>query len=77
VSYPLRWDDLDRVAPSDFTIHTALERLGGDDPWRDLMPAPQRLTDELVAEGEAIPVSRVQAMHEGKRRARARRTGTA
>jgi hypothetical protein len=27
----------------------------------------------LVAEGHAIPVARVQAMHEGKRRARARR----
>ena len=28
---------------------------------------------DLVAEGHAIPVARVQAMHEGKRRARARR----
>ena len=28
----------------------------------------------LVEEGHAIPVARVQAMHEGKRRARARRT---
>ena len=28
----------------------------------------------LVAEGHEIPVARVQAMHEGKRRARARRT---
>jgi len=33
------------------------------------MPGPQRLSDDLVAEGHAIPVSRVQAMHEGKRRA--------
>jgi hypothetical protein len=37
------------------------------------MPAPQPLDPDLVAEGEAIPVARVQAMHEGKRRARARR----
>jgi hypothetical protein len=27
----------------------------------------------LIEEGRAIPVARVQAMHEGKRRARARR----
>ncbi len=31
------------------------------------------LSDELIAEGREIPVPRVQAMHEGKRRARARR----
>jgi hypothetical protein len=29
--------------------------------------------DDLIEEGRAIPVARVQAMHEGKRRARARR----
>jgi bifunctional non-homologous end joining protein LigD len=73
VSFPLRWDELDEVQPSDFTIHTALDRLGDADPWAALMPPPQRLSEELVAEGRAIPVSRVQAMHEGKRRARARR----
>jgi bifunctional non-homologous end joining protein LigD len=74
VSFPLRWDDLDEIQPADFTIHTALERLSDEDPWQALMPSPQRLSDELVAEGDAIPVSRVQAMHEGKRRARARRS---
>ena len=37
------------------------------------MPAPQALPDDLLEEGRAIPVARVQAMHEGKRRARARR----
>jgi hypothetical protein len=37
------------------------------------MPAPQPLSETLVEEGRAIPVARVQAMHEGKRRARARR----
>ena len=40
------------------------------------MPAPQRLSADLIAEGHAIPVARVQAMHEGKRRARARRRQT-
>jgi bifunctional non-homologous end joining protein LigD len=73
VSFPVRWDDLDDVTPPDFTVHSALERLGDADPWGDQMPAPQSLPSELVEEGRAIPVARVAAMHEGKRRARARR----
>ncbi|HEX2382412.1 MAG TPA: non-homologous end-joining DNA ligase [Acidimicrobiales bacterium] len=70
VSFPVGWDELDDVTPSDFTIHTALRQLGDHDPWASHMPAPQRLRDELIEEGRAIPVARVQAMHEGKRRAR-------
>ena len=35
------------------------------------MPSPQRLSADLVAEGHEIPVARVAAMHEGKRRKRA------
>ena len=73
VSYPVAWDELDSIDPADYTVHTALGSLDGRDPWADLMPEPQRLSDDLVAEGHAIPVSRVQAMHEGKRRAKARR----
>jgi bifunctional non-homologous end joining protein LigD len=73
VSFPVDWDDLDDVSPADFTVHTALRRLGDDDPWAAHMPGPQRLSAELIEEGRAIPVARVQAMHEGKRRARARR----
>jgi DNA ligase D-like protein (predicted polymerase) len=74
VSFPVAWEDLDRVAPGDFTIHTALGLLGDGDPWTAHLPAPQALPADLVEEGRAIPVARVQAMHEGKRRARARRT---
>jgi DNA ligase D len=73
VSYPLGWDDLDDVSPGDFTIHTALPLLGKRDPWAEGMPSPQALPADLVEEGHAIPVARVQAMHEGKRRARAAR----
>jgi bifunctional non-homologous end joining protein LigD len=75
VSFPVRWDDLDDVSPADFTVHTTLDRLasGAAASWTDEMPAPQRLSDALIEEGHAIPVARVQAMHEGKRRARARR----
>jgi bifunctional non-homologous end joining protein LigD len=71
VSYPLGWDELDSVSPPELTLRTALDRLSGADPWRELMPAPQSLDAGLVAEGRTIPVARVQAMHEGKRRKRA------
>ncbi|WP_197093852.1 DNA polymerase domain-containing protein [Nonomuraea sp. SBT364] len=73
VSFPVAWEDLDKVSPRDFTVHTAVERLGAGDPWAELMPAEQRLPADLIEEGHTIPVARVQAMHEGKRRARARR----
>ena len=73
VSFPLAWSELGEVRPSDFTVHTALERLGDADPWAEQMPAPQRLPDDLIAQGHTIPVARVAAMHEGKRRAKARR----
>jgi DNA ligase D len=76
VSFPVAWDDLDAVAPADFTVHTALDRLGSADPWAELMPAPQTLPADLVAEGHEITPGRVQAMHEGKRRARSRRQST-
>lgn len=74
VSFPVGWDDLDDIAPADFTIHTALQHLGDANPWTAQMPNRQRLSKDLIEEGRAIPVARVQAMHEGKRRARARRT---
>jgi DNA ligase D len=73
VSFPVHWDDLDAVAPADFTIHTALGHLAGADPWAALMPAPQSIPADLIEEGHAIDGGRVQAMHEGKRRARARK----
>jgi bifunctional non-homologous end joining protein LigD len=73
VSFPVGWADLDRATPADFTVHTAAGLLGAGDPWAEQLPAPQALPADLVEEGRAIPVARVQAMHEGKRRARARR----
>jgi len=73
VSFPLPWDGLDGITPGDFTVHTAPALLAAQDHWAAAMPPPQPLGPDLVAEGHAIPVARVQAMHEGKRRARARR----
>jgi bifunctional non-homologous end joining protein LigD len=75
VSFPVEWGELDEVAPADFTIRTATAALHArPDCWAARMPAPQTLPDDLVAEGHAIPVPRVAAMHEGKRRARVRRS---
>jgi bifunctional non-homologous end joining protein LigD len=73
VSFPVAWEHLDGVTPADFTLRTAARLVADGDPWADRMPAPQRLDAGLVEEGRTIPVARVQAMHEGKRRARARR----
>ncbi len=75
ISFPIAWEDLDDITPADFTVHTALRQLGDRDPWREHMPDPQRLPPDLIEEGHAVPVARVQAMHEGKRRARAARDG--
>ena len=73
VSFPVAWDDLGSVSPGDFTVRGVPALLGGTDPWHELQPPPQVLDPGLVAEGRTIPVARVAAMHEGKRRARARR----
>jgi bifunctional non-homologous end joining protein LigD len=73
VSFPVPWTELDAVAPADFTVHSATKTIAEDDPWAAHMPTPQHLTADLIEEGRAIPGARVQAMHEGKRRARARR----
>ncbi|HEX4253365.1 MAG TPA: non-homologous end-joining DNA ligase [Pseudonocardia sp.] len=76
VSFPLPWDALDDITPAEFTVRSAVRLLGDRDPWAELMPLPHELPAELVEHGRTIPIARVQAMHEGKRRARARRTPT-
>jgi bifunctional non-homologous end joining protein LigD len=73
VSFPVAWEALDGVTPEDFTVHTTPRLLSTDDPWAEQVPQPQPLPADLVEEGRAIPIARVQAMHEGKRRARAER----
>jgi bifunctional non-homologous end joining protein LigD len=77
VSFPVSWDDLADVAPGDFTVRTAPDLMGGTDPWGDQLPAPQPLSTELIEEGRLIPIARVLAMHEGKRRARASKAAAA
>jgi len=72
VSTPVSWDALDDVRPREVTVRSARERIGDGDPWAEALPEPQELPADLVAEGHTIPIARVQAMHEGKRRARAK-----
>jgi bifunctional non-homologous end joining protein LigD len=72
VSFPVAWEELDSVRPGDFTLHSAPRLIAGRGPWLDSLPE-QELSRDLIEEGYAIPIARVQAMHEGKRRARARR----
>jgi bifunctional non-homologous end joining protein LigD len=68
VSFPVPWDEIDNVSPRDFTVRTAPR---DTDLWAELMPAPQRIDPGLIELGHTIPVARVAAMHEGKRRKRA------
>ena len=77
MSSPVGWDALDDVRPG---------RLHRDDGGRAAATAirgPRRcrsrrqLPADLVAEGHTIPIARVQAMHEGKRRKRAERDAAA
>ena len=70
VSFPVGWDELDRVTPAEFTVHSVVPLIGERDPWAEQMPKPQRLDPGLIEEGRGIPIARVQAMHEGRRRAR-------
>jgi bifunctional non-homologous end joining protein LigD len=73
VSAPVRWADLDRVRPGDITVTTARQLLGDGDGWAASLPEAQELPEDLVAEGHTIPIARVQAMHEGRRRKKAAR----
>jgi DNA ligase D-like protein (predicted polymerase) len=72
VSFPVAWEELDSIQPGDFTVHTAPRLIAGREPWLSRLPE-QELSRELIEEGHTIPIARVRAMHEGKRRARARR----
>ncbi|MFB9376900.1 ATP-dependent DNA ligase [Kineococcus gynurae] len=76
VSFPVGWDRLGENVPGDFTLATVGAAVGPDDPWRAMLPAPQEVPGVLVDEGRGIPAPRVAAMHEGRRRARARRQGS-
>jgi bifunctional non-homologous end joining protein LigD len=73
VSAPVPWESVDRTRPEAVTVTTARDLLGDADVWAAALPEPQELPANVVAEGHTIPIARVQAMHEGKRRKRAER----
>ncbi len=73
VSVPVPWEELELVAPRAATAATAAGLLQGREPWHELLPAPRPVPADLLEEGRAVPVARVRAMHEGKRRAAQRR----
>lgn len=77
VSFPVAWGSLNDVTPAVFTVRTAAGLLGDGDPWAESLPDPQDLPADLVTEGRMIPVARVAAMHEGRRRRKAERDAAA
>jgi DNA ligase D-like protein (predicted polymerase) len=52
VSFPVRWEELERVQPGDFTILTVPSVLARSDPWKEVCPPPQTLPKEVTAPAE-------------------------
>jgi bifunctional non-homologous end joining protein LigD len=51
VSMPIAWDELDRVYPTDFTLHTVPDRLeAGGDPWAGMLDQRQDLAEVVGVE---------------------------
>ena len=48
VSFPVPWEEIERVAPQDFTIRNVPELIGHGDPWGERMPSLQRLPASLT-----------------------------
>jgi bifunctional non-homologous end joining protein LigD len=54
VSTPVRWEELERIYPTDFTIRTVADRLEADgDPWDGILSAKQDLGAILGVGGVA------------------------
>lgn len=70
VSCPVDWDRLDDVVPAEITVATPDRFLRGP-TWQERLGEAREIPAELIEEGHTIPVARVAAMHEGKRRKRA------
>ena len=47
VSYPVSWEELERIRPEDFTIENVPALLERGDRWKELMPPAQALPNEL------------------------------
>jgi DNA primase len=57
VSAPVRWDEIESVYPTDFTLRTVPDRLEeGGDPWAGILTSKQDLAavlDTMNAGGSA------------------------
>jgi bifunctional non-homologous end joining protein LigD len=54
VSTPVRWDELETIYPTDFTLRTVPDRLESvGDPWQDILDAKQDLPGILGVGGAA------------------------
>lgn len=62
VSFPLRWEQLDRVHPTDFTIHTVVDRLTEAGPWLDAVTANETIPEDLLAQGRALVTGPINGM---------------
>lgn len=54
VSFPVAWEDLTEVRPTDFTIHNLADHLGDRSPWLDSTPRDQDLPADLLSEGREM-----------------------
>jgi bifunctional non-homologous end joining protein LigD len=72
-SFPVSRADLAHLRAADLTIKTAAGLVDGQDARAGSFPPPRPVPADLLAHGRAVPVARVATMHEGKRRAGARR----
>jgi bifunctional non-homologous end joining protein LigD len=56
VSTPVTWDELPRIYPTDFTVHTVPDRLASTgDPWADILDARHDLATALGLAGASAP----------------------
>jgi bifunctional non-homologous end joining protein LigD len=54
ISTPVRWEELERIYPTDFTLRTVPDRLeAGGDPWEGILESKQDLGAILGVGGAA------------------------
>ena len=59
VSTPVRWEEMETIYPTDFTLRTVPDRLeAGGDPWEGILEAKQDLGAILGVGGPREPVAR-------------------
>ena len=52
VSFPVPWEDLKRVRPTDFSIRTVPKLLEKNDPWKEVCPKAQTIPKEFTVPPE-------------------------